>query len=88
MACSTQILCTNTTHTLAEAMLTDWFRAPGREVERVETFGPRAGAYEQVYRLTHVRREAACVHALPSVYTDSLETVLHAALQDRVLVKL
>jgi hypothetical protein len=47
-------------HTLAEAMLTDWFRAPGREVERVETFGPRAGAYEQVYRLTRIRREAAC----------------------------
>jgi hypothetical protein len=69
-------------------MLTDWFRAPGHEVERVETFGPRAGAYEQIYRLARVRREAACVHALPRVYTDSLETVLRAALQDRVPVKL
>jgi hypothetical protein len=57
-------------------------------VEHVETFGPRASVYEQVYRLNRVPREAACVHALPRVYTNSHETVLRAAQQDRVLVKL
>jgi hypothetical protein len=36
---------------------------------------------------TRVRREAACVHALPGVYTHSHETVLRHVQQDRVLVK-
>jgi hypothetical protein len=46
--------------------------------------------YQQAYQFIRVHRDANSVHALPRVYIkfSHLETVLCAAQEDRVLVKL